>query len=182
MEDENILNDYIAEAKKKRSIFDQTASMHFKLSDIYHMWSVITDIIEIVFAVALGSVAFANLQQLSIIIGIVSSGLFAFTLIKQRLNLKEKSEQHRLAGKAYVNAKLDINTMLLKWNNEATVDEIADYLLNSFKYLGDVIQIPEKKFAKLKHYHQRKIEFSKYLDDHKSDSWFKCKREFRRKT
>lgn len=128
MGDVNKINVYIEDATKKRNVFDQTASMHFRLSDIYHGWSVICDVIEIVFAVALGSVAFANIQNLSVIIGVVSSGLFAFTLIKQRLDLKEKSEQHRLAGKAYVNAKLDLNSMLLKWSNEVTADEkISEY-------------------------------------------------------
>lgn len=180
MEDENKLSNYIEEAKKKRNIFDQTASMHFKLSDMYHGWSITFDIIEIVFAVALGSVAFANVQQINIIVGVVSSGLFAFTLIKQRLNFKKKSEQHQLAGKAYVNAKLDLNTMLQKWRNEVTVDEISDYLIDSYKYLSDVIQIPERHFAKLKHHHQRKVEFSKYLDSHKSDSWLRCKIGFRK--
>ena len=104
----------------------------------------------------------------------------AFTLIKQNLGHKELCEKHQLAGKMYAKAKLDLSVKIKEWNlNFVTDDVVLTYLDDHFTALNDMPQIPEKYFASLKHAHQTKVEFSKFLDRHPSDFLWVCKLKFR---
>lgn len=175
-------------AKSKKRIYDQTASMHFCLSDHYKTLSTIEDSFEILISVVLCGLTFFDFQNYfpkssinSILaIGIVSILLFAFTLIKQRLGHKQLAEKHNLAGKMYSKAKLTLSGKIEEWKeSDLPEKEIQDYILNHFQSLNDLPQIPEKKFHKLKHHHQSKVEFSKFLDSHPNDFWIICKIKYR---
>ena len=76
-------------------------------------------------------------------------------------------------------AKLDIENKIEQWKIQG-IDEpaIFQYIENHYKNLNDLPQIPENEFAKLKHKHQHKIAFSKFLDTHKESCWLCCKIEF----
>ncbi len=105
-------------------------------------------------------------------------------LVKQRLNHKQLYEKHQLAGKMYARAKLDISSKLIKWQeNEAETSdtEILEYMDSHYTTLNDLPQIPERHFNRLKHNHQYKVAFSKYLDSHQDDFWLICKIKFRLK-
>ncbi|NMC55917.1 MAG: SLATT domain-containing protein [Eubacteriaceae bacterium] len=171
-------------ANTKKNIFDMLASMHFKLSDNYNKWNIFFDCIEILIAVLLCGTTFLDISKififnnlnLRIIISFISILLFAFTLIKQRLDFKRRSEYHKIAGKLYVNAKNDLSQNMNIWRNSNTEDtNIMEYINNTYKNLNELIQIPESKFHKLKHYHQYKVEFSKFLDNNKTKPWLLCK-------
>lgn len=175
-------------AYKKKSGFDQMASMHFKLSDRYLAWSKVEDAIEIIISVSLCGLTFFDFEKFfgalpinpTLIIGFVSIILLAFTLIKQRFDHKKLSEQHNLAGKMYAHAKLEIGAKINEWEIQNATDlEIVRYLQNNFSELNELPQIPEKDFIKLKHKHQAKVEFSKYLDTHKNDYLWVSKLKFR---
>lgn len=175
-------------ANKKKKGFDQIASMHFKLSDKYKLFASIEDTVEIVVSVLLCGVTFLNCEQYfhislstsSFIIGFASIFLFAFTLIKQNWGHKELCEKHQLAGKMYAKAKLDLSARIKEWEITAVSDsEVLAYLDDHYTALNDLPQIPEKYFAYLKHAHQTKVEFSKFLDRHPNDFLWVCKLKFR---
>lgn len=175
-------------ANKKKKGFDQMASMHFKLSDKYKRFSSIEDAIEIIISVLLCGVTFLDCEKYfhipsnisSLIIGFVSIFLLAFTLIKQNLGHKELCEKHQLAGKMYAKAKLDLAAKIKEWElMPVSNDEVLSYLNNHYSALNDLPQIPEKHFAHLKHAHQTKVEFSKFLDHHPNDYLWVCRLKFR---
>ena len=168
-------------------IYDQMASMHFRLSDKYRNWTVIENIIEIVLSVVLCGCTFLDINKhlvlkrlfgdidQSLIMGISSIALFAFTLTKQALNHHQRCEQHRSAGKMYSQAKLELRLKKNEWTVNCVEDDIInDYLKQRSLTLNDLPQIPEDKFAKYKHWHVRKIEMSKFVDRHKAAPWCWC--------
>lgn len=175
-------------AKKKERIFDQTASMHFKLSDEYKRLSNAEDAIEIIISVILCGVTFLDCEKYfyissntsTLIIGSSSIFLLAFTLIKQSLGHKQLCEKHMLAGKMYSKAKLDLASKIIEWKNKPVLDDtVLSYLDTHYRTLNDLPQIPEKRFTRLKHAHQSKVAFSKFLDSHPNDFWLICKLKFR---
>lgn len=184
MSDSNL--NHIEVAKKTLRVIDQTASMHFMLSDTYKNLSKAEDILEIVVSVMLCGLTFfdyekyfgisSNLSLLSV--GFLSIFLFAYTLIKQALAHKELCERHLIAGKMYVETKMKLRTKIRRWES-GEKDDILGVLDDMSKPLEDLIQIPEKKFAKLKHQHQSKVAFSKFLDEYPQERWIVCKLKFR---
>ena len=183
--DNNVILDL---AKKKKKVFDQTASMHFMLSDEYKRLSNIEDSIEIIISVLLCGVTFLDCEKYFhisskasiLIIGFISIFLLAFTLIKQSLGHKQLCEKHQLAGKMYAKAKLDLASKISEWDiNPISDNELISYLNDHYNALNDLPQIPEKHFGRLKHAHQTKVEISKFLDSHPNDFWLVCKIKFR---
>ena len=175
-------------AKNKLRVFDQMASMHFKISDEYKAKYTIEDVAEIICSVVLCGLTFfdfdtylPNLKlNTTLVFGFVSIFLFAFTLIKQALGHKQLCEKHKLAGKMYVKAKFDLKSKIAQWEAQQEISEdIVDFVNTNFTALEDLPQIPEKKFARLKYKHQSKVAFSKFLDAHPNDFWFICKLKFR---
>ena len=175
-------------ANKKKKVFDQCASMHFKLSDEYKLLSNIEDAIEIAISVILCGVTFLDCEKYlqipseyySLIIGFVSIFLLAFTLIKQNLGHKQLCEKHQIAGKMYAKSKLDLTAKIAEWSINPQSDiEMLSYLDDHYSTLNDLPQIPEKHFPRLKHAHQSKVEFSKFLDNHQNDFWLICRFKFR---
>ena len=175
-------------AKSKKSVFDLMASMHFRLSDEYKYYSSIEDAIDIIVSVLLCGITFLDyqeyfnitIQQPTLIVGLISIFLFAFTLIKQGIGHKQLCEKHQLAGKMYSQAKLDITSKIAEWSTkEVSTKEVLDYINSHFSSLNDLPQIPEKHFNRLKHLHQTKVEMSKFLDSHRNDFWLICKIKFR---
>ena len=80
----------------------------------------------------------------------------------------------------YSQAKLDIATKIAEWKaTEVSTEDILNYIDSHFSSLNDLPQIPEKHFNRLKHWHQVKVEMSKFLDAHKNDFWLICKIKFR---
>ena len=81
----------------------------------------------------------------------------------------------------------EITSKIYEWSINCVSDKyILDYINEHYSSLNELPQIPEKQFNKLKHWHQSKIEMSKFLDEHKNDFWLFCKikfwfRNFRRK-
>ena len=174
-------------ANKKKKVFNQMTSMHFILSDRFEKMSIIEDTVEIFISVLLCGLTFVdfekfgwkNLHNPTLIIGFTSIILFAFTLVKQRLDHKKRSQQHYLAGKMYAHAKLEIDTQIKEWELQSFEEvEVIQYLQNNFSELNELVQIPEKEFIKLKHEHQTKEEFSTFLDSHKRDYLWICKLKF----
>lgn len=175
-------------ANNKKRIFDQMASMHFRLSDTYKCFAGAEDIIEIIVSVVLCGITFLDYQayfNISIkrpmlIVGFISIFLLAFTLIKQSVGHKQLSEKHQIADKMYSQAKLDIASKIVEWSILSTPDEnVLNYIDSHFGSLNELPQIPEKKFSRLKHWHQSKVEMSKFLDSHRNEFWFVCKVKFR---
>lgn len=175
-------------AYSKKRIFDQMASMHFRLSDEYKRLASIEDAIEIIISVALCGITFLDYQEYfnitiqrpTFIVGCISIILLAFTLIKQGVGHKELCEKHQIAGKMYSQAKLDIASKIAEWNiSDTSTKDILSYIDSHFSSLNELPQIPEKHFNRLKHMHQSKVEMSKFLDSHKKDFWVICRLKFR---
>ena len=180
-------NEILERAKDRQRVFDQMTSMHFLLSDRYKRLAIIEDVVEICLSVVLCALTFFDFGEVIkgnttlpvVAIGIVSALLFAFTLVKQRLDRKKQSEKHSLAGKLYSRAKIELRNQISLWESSGcTEEEINAYLEKIFLALNDLVQIPEASFARLKHAHQRKVEFSRFLDDHKAEPFFVCKLKF----
>lgn len=175
-------------ADNKKRIFDQMASMHFRLSDEYKFFASMEDAIEIIVSVILCGITFLDYQAYfnisvekpMLIVGVVSIFLLAFTLIKQSVGHKQLSEKHQIAGKMYSQAKLDIASKIAEWSTLSTSDEdVLNYIDSHFSSLNELPQIPEKQFGRLKHWHQSKVEMSEFLESHRNDFWFICKIKFR---
>ncbi len=173
-------------AKQKLKVVDQTASMHFKLSDKYKKWTRTEDIIEIIISVLLCGITFLdydkfieiNSDRVSLIFGFISVFLFAFTLIKQTLGHKELCEKHFIAGKMYIKTKRELINKINQWET-GLEEDILTVLDEKLRSLDELPQIPEKNFAKLKHAHKSKVAFSKFLDEHPNEFWLVCKFKFR---
>ena len=162
--------------------------MHFKLSDEYKILANIEDCIEVLISVILCGVTFLDCEKYfkippeysTLIIGFSSIFLLAFTYIKQNLGHRQLCEKHQIAGKMYASSKLDLTTKIIEWNVNPQLDiEMLSYLNEHYSALNDLPQIPEKHFVRLKHAHQSKVEFSKFLDTHPNDYLFVCKIKFR---
>lgn len=175
-------------ANNKKRIFDQMATMHFKLSDEYKHLASIEDAIEIIVSVTLCGITFLDYQEYfniaierpTLIIGCISIFLLAFTLIKQGIGHKQLCEKHQIAGKMYSQAKLSIASKITEWSADPVpVKEVLNYIDSHFSTLNELPQIPEKQFNRLKHLHQSKVEMSKFLDSHRNDYWLICKIKFR---
>ena len=180
-------NEILERAKDRRRVFDQMTSMHFLLSDKYKRLATIEDVAEICLSVVLCALTFFDFGEVIkgkttlpvVAIGIISALLFAFTLVKQRLDRKKQSEKHSLAGKLYSRAKIELSDQISLWeSNGYDEEEIITYLEKNFLALNDLVQIPEASFAKLKHAHQRKVEFSRFLDAHRAEPYFVCQLKF----
>ena len=180
-------NDILERAKDRRRVFDQMTSMHFLLSDKYKRLAIMEDVAEICMSVVLCALTFFDFREVIkgnttlpvVAIGIISALLFAFTLVKQRLDRKKQSEKHSLAGKLYSRAKIELSNQISMWEASGyTEDEIITYLEKNYIALNDLVQIPEASFARLKHAHQRKVEFSRFLDDHRAEPYFVCRLKF----
>lgn len=169
-------------------VYDQMTTMHFSLSEKYHRWTLIEKTIEIVLSVVLCGCTFLDVDKhealkrffgsidLSLIMGGSSIVLFAFTLIKQNINHHQRCEQHRLAGKILAQSKAELRLKQNEWINENTEEAVINaYLDQLASTVNDLPQIPEKYFAKYKHKHVRKKEFSQFIDRHKASPWLWCK-------
>ena len=181
-------NSAMERAEKNIRIYDKTASMHFRLADYYRKLSNLENAFEIALSVALCGVTFLDVDKYPVIkqtlglldstllIGIISITLFAFTLIKQFLNHHQLFEKHNMAGKMFVQANLDLKLKKNEWMDNNTEDGmIGSYLSQLASSLNELPQIPEKKFPKLKHHHVRKVELSKFIDEHKATPWLWCR-------
>ena len=81
-------------ANDKKRIFDQMASMHFRLSDEYKHFAYIEDAIEIIVSVALCGITFLDFQKYfnitihkpTLIIGCISIFLLAFRSVYKELH------------------------------------------------------------------------------------------------
>lgn len=174
-------------AEKKFRVYDMMTSMFFKLADYYHHVDLVYDVFELALSTLICGVTF--LGETSVItishkiytltIGFSSIGLFAFTLIKQRLDYKKLAEEYKFAGKKYAAAKSKLKKQLDIWTDEGFNNtDINLFMENLDDTLKDLATIPENKFHKLKHYHQQKVEYSKFLDSNKSEPWYLCKFKF----
>lgn len=175
-------------AANKKRIFDQMASMHFRLSDEYKFLASMEDAVEIIVSVLICGITFLDYQAYfnitiekpMLIVGFISIFLLAFTLIKQSVGHKKLSEKHQVAGKIYSQAKLNIASRIAEWSTLSTPDEdVLNYIDSHFSSLNELPQIPEKQFGRLKHWHQTKVEMSKFLDLHRNEFWIICKIKFR---
>ena len=176
-------------AQKKKKNFDQMASMHFCRSDKHRFYKNIEDFIEIVISILLCGLTFLDWKVLftnsdylfltQYFPGFAGIFLFAFTFLVRNWDHSGTSKEHYIAGKMLTQAKLDIESKIEQWKIQE-IDEsvILQYIENHYNNLNDLPQIPENEFAKLKHEHQRKIEFSKFLDVHKESCWWCCKIKF----
>ena len=175
-----VLNVIIEQAQKRKSVFDMMVSMHFKLRDDYNKWNVFFDSLELLIAIFLCGITFLSFpNNLRYFIGIASILFLALTFIKQRLNLKKKAEQHNIAGKLYLSAKLDLEQHICVWKeNDVKQEEIISYMKDKYRELTEVVSIPENRFHKLKHHHYYKVEFSKFIDKNKTSPWIVCKLKF----
>jgi len=174
-------------AENRKRVFDQMASMHFKLSDEYNFKAKAEYAIEIIVSILLCGITFLDQEKYfsisanttTLIIGFIAIFLLAFTLIKQNMSHKQLCEKHHNAGKIYAQAKLEIADMIAEWLvNETDDKSILDYLQEHFRSLNDLPQIPEKCFNRLKHAHQYKVAMSRFLDDHQGEPWIICKFKF----
>lgn len=147
----------IAESKKR--VFDQLASMHFRLSDEYNALAHIEDAIEIIVSVVLCGITFLDYQEYfnisiqkpMLLVGFISIFLLAFNLIKQRLGHKQLSEKYQMAGKMYTQAKINLTGKLAEWSTISATDEIIlNYIDVHFSSLNELPQIPEKAILPLK--------------------------------
>ena len=80
----------------------------------------------------------------------------------------------------YARAKLEVASKIDEWEVDGSDElEIIKYFQENFSEFNELPQIPEKDFVKLKHAHQTKVEFSKFLDTHRRDYLWICKLKFR---
>lgn len=111
--------------------------------------------------------------------GVVDQGGFWVAGIELQLTLPEK-----LFVKLY-NSFYSMGSLLFlvmvrlkqnEWINENTEEAVINaYLDQLASTVNDLPQIPEKYFAKYKHKHVRKKEFSQFIDRHKASPWLWCK-------
>ena len=184
VDDENRLIRFV---ENKKRVFDQMASMHFKLSDEYNCKAKIEDAIEIIVSILLCGITFLDwgtyfniyVVNPTVGVGFIAIFLLAFTLIKQKMNHKQLGEKHYIAGKMYAQAKIELADKISEWSiNKTDNTSIQVYLQEKFSSLIELQQIPEKLFIRLKHAHQYKVAMSKFLDDHQDEPWFMCKFKF----
>ena len=172
---------------EKKKIMDMMTTGHSTLRDYYNRIDTGLDCVEFISAVIVcgttfygyGSVGYS--EEVKLVIGIFSMTIFSMILIKRHLDLKTKAEKHNFAAHVCSNIKIKISNKIQEWCGEdITSKMVSDYMGNIYIQLDELVPIPENKFLKLKHKHQRKVEFSKSLDKNRKYLWITCKIKFMR--
>lgn len=107
-------------------------------------------------------------------IGFLAVGTFALTLIEGRIAWKVRADVYRRAKSRYGDFVLDLRRALS--GQEAIPEAEVRRLVQKYQAMAEFVEpLPENQFLKLKQYHLRKVEISKYLDSHPSANIFLLK-------
>lgn len=98
-------------------------------------------------------------------IGIISVLTLVLSILQLRVDWKGLSDSHKRSFDLYAEVKNE-SRRLLSLNSDLTLD-LCRGVLTMYELAGNVgAQIPEGEFLKQKRNHLRKVEISRYLDEH----------------
>lgn len=163
-------------------------TMHSCLFQRYKNYALATDITILGSAALLNALIFIDFEHISflfknqsqseLIIGWFSILTFICSIISILVNWKQQSELH-------LNASVEISSLLneLREILDDPVKSSNNQLVESFnrKYIqiNNILpKVPNKLFNRLKSKHFRKIELSKFIDQHKSKPYWYLKLKF----
>ena len=105
-------------------------------------------------------------------ISIISILLLAATLLNSFSNLRVKADDHSRAANEFAILKKEIDSRLAI--NDMDSRQLDDFIITINEEIADIANIAvisEKDFPRLKHYHLRKEQYRKMVDEHVSDSY-----------
>lgn len=161
------------EAQRQYRVLDMMLTMHSILRDKYRRWALYMSIILLCTSFVLVAGIFtctAIVDKLQIeqaivegIISICSLIVFLVALIEVKVDWKEQAGRHESAFKALQKLKVMSKGLLLDSN--LSDEKIREKWLLINSTLNEQYPIPEKKFARLKAAHLRKVEISKLISE-----------------
>ena len=150
-------------------------TMHAIMHDRNQRSGLFFDVLQLLFSTILVSMVFVDPEILSLvklsthetslILGISVIITFFISLVILRVNWKEKSARHGHARDILSRLKFECRE-ILNSNKKDNQQVVKEFFKTYSISITDLIKIPESKFNKLKAAHKRKIEFSKFLDQH----------------
>lgn len=166
----------VDEFQRQLRVIDQMVTAHCGLRDRYERLALARDVLVLVLSVGLVATTFGKQSILSLaglsdaaarlVVGLVSTGVFAATVIELRVRWKERSGAHRLAAKALAELKLVGRSI----DPVSSRDAAESWLKEVRRLLKDLPEIPERQFLRLKARHLRKVEVSKLIGRHPGGS------------
>ncbi len=173
--------------ENKKRVVDMMTTAHSIIRDRYNHINTALDCLEVVAAAIICGTTFLNYNELWpdygngiwLTMGFFSIFILILTILRQRLDLKTKAEKHDHAARVCSKIKLDISYKMQEWCDQDIVpEEAVEFVKLEYEGLEDIVPIPDRKFTKLKHMHDRKVQFSRFLDSNRMSPWIVCKIRF----
>lgn len=160
--------------------------MHAKLRDRYRLIEEIYDVINIIISIILCVLTFYDQSSISsnkiiTMIGYLAIILFIFSLIKQRLNFKEKYAKHAEASNLLLRLKYEIRDTLFiieRTSQEVSDEKIIQLRKKLANTKSSIIEISDHQYLRLKKYFHKKRAYSSFLESEKSSFWLTSKFKF----
>lgn len=168
-------------------VIDQSITAHSELRDRLQRRSAALDIFLLVASVVLCATVFMNPDILEVI-GISGSvvdiarrlssvAILLVSVVALRVDWKRRSEGHARAAEALAKLKSDCRR-LLKSTSDPDPREVEQLCRACTMTFDAVAKIPENKFLGLKSSHKRKVELSRFVDEHPGRSFWLLKLQF----
>lgn len=161
------------EAERQHKVIDMMLTMHAILRDRYRRWAMFMSVVLLCSSFIIVAGIFINpniVDKLRIdtsinefVISICSLVVFLVALIEAKVDWRGQAEKHEGAFKALQKLKVSSKELLVSNLSDEKVKE-RWLLINAT--LNELLPIPDKKFAKLKAAHLKKVEISKLLSQH----------------
>lgn len=175
------------EINRQKRVLDMMVSIHFKLHDTYKYKALFIEIFLLSASVVLNALVFVDykyFQRFSIsaedaqlYTGVFSVLVFALSVVMLLVNWREKCTKHAQAAKELCKLLQEAREIIDagQANNQLLLTSFND----KYKQINNVItSIPDKKFNRLKAYHLRKVELSKYISKHPKNPYWLIRVKF----
>jgi len=162
------------EAERQHRVIDMMLTMHAILRDRYRRWAMFMSVVLLCSSFIIVAGIFINptiVYKLRIntsinefVISICSLVVFLVALIEAKVDWRGQAEKHESAFKALQKLKVSSKELLVDSNLSDEKIKGRWMLINAT--LNELLPIPDKKFAKLKAAHLKKVEISKLISQH----------------
>jgi hypothetical protein len=170
MEEPNKIN----QIKKLRKKAENSRNAYFMLSKKYRLSSSLLHFLILIGSTVVAILTFANFDAFlpliksltesvyKVVIGLLASMVFIFTVVEEFLNLSKKASEYESAGKQLTSFIRYADSIEKRTN--VTVEDIDHLTLHYSLICETTPMIPDNYFLKAKRHLYRKIEISKALE------------------
>jgi hypothetical protein len=155
------------ELKRMWRVVDQMTTAHAVLRDRYRAWSLALTLTILALSIAATALGFAGEPEVSIIltarlpvfVGALTCVIFFLTLVDLQFDWRSRARSHSDAAAELARLKTLLRDATSRLNAGEDVD-LADQYQSS---MDGLVEIPDRKFLRMKARHWRKVEISKRI-------------------